>query len=180
MDLVIQPQVKIRWTPRRIRVTAAYSIVGFLIAMLFSPVLLVFLIPTLRSSGWLLVGVPIACLVGFAVVQVAAKGTCRRSPAGPGGIAAGLVLGSIVIAFFTAGSGASISMVLALPIFGIAQALGGYRGAVRGLRENLGGPVHGVGTICAHCGYDLSATASGWKCPECGGELRYASREAEL
>ncbi|CAG0991150.1 hypothetical protein PHYC_02305 [Phycisphaerales bacterium] len=172
--------VKIRWTPRRIRVTAAYSLVGFLIAMLFSPVLLVFLLPTIHSMAWMVVCVPLACMIGYTVVGISARGTCRKSPAGPAGIAAGLIIGSIVIAFFASNAGTNIYMTLALPLFGLAQALGGYRGALRGLRENLGGPVPGVGSICAHCGYDLSATAGGWKCPECGGELRYASREAEV
>lgn len=31
----------------------------------------------------------------------------------------------------------------------------------------------GLGNTCAHCHYDLSATAEGAVCPECGGTLRY-------
>jgi hypothetical protein len=58
---------------------------------------------------------------------------------------------------------------------GGALAIGGYYGCTRS-QEPETEAQHGVGDTCAACSYDLTATADGNPCPECGGMMRYPTK----
>lgn len=128
------------------------------------------------GSTPLLVGVGVLAglfflAAAFFVLRASSYGTCKRHPTAPAGIAAGIALGLLFVAAFVAyGAAWRFPAGIALAaLFGFA----GYQGGTRALRESLGPSRRGVGNLCAHCGYDLSATAEGLVCPECGGTLRY-------
>jgi hypothetical protein len=56
-------------------------------------------------------------------------------------------------------------------LIGLFQGLGGLAGCRRA-RSRAAKSKHGIGTTCADCTYDLTATAQGKPCPECGGMMR--------
>jgi hypothetical protein len=63
------------------------------------------------------------------------------------------------------------------PLFavGLVLAIGGYYGCTRSQDPETEAQ-YGVGDTCAACSYDLSATAEGNPCPECGGMMRYPTK----
>lgn len=167
----------LRWTPRRIRNTASYAVIGFFIGGLMGMVMLaigsIFLHAAM--SPFLLIGLAILALGPLGIYR-ASDGTCRATPVAPPGICIGLFIG----AMFAIPIGFQLMKPasLAIPggiILGACFAVAGYYGSKQGVRRRFGLPQLGVGIVCAHCGYDVSATPDHAVCPECGGHYRYAA-----
>lgn len=173
-----------RWSRQRIESTALHSVVGFLLGLIFTPMVV---------GGGLAFSRPFgptahlaAAVLGIAVIAYCTYGTCSRHPTAPRGVAIGL------------GAGAVLCLVLCIWWFsprlrgpelfvfvGFLAQIGGQPWAAmaagtRGLLKNLGQVRVGIGRTCATCGYDLSATAEGWRCPECGDTKRYERRPGEV
>jgi len=170
--------VRIRWTTRRVSISIGYAIIGFLIGVFMTPVMSAVAFAPIDSRLLAIATVPLSCLAGGLIVAASARGTCRKSPAAPVAIAIGLFAGSLMLIPLIA-SGRLAWVAALAPAFGLAQAAGGYFGALSGIRTWLGKPTLGVGVVCAHCAYDLDATPENWPCPECGGEWRYPAREVD-
>ncbi|GJQ30291.1 MAG: hypothetical protein HBSAPP03_21750 [Phycisphaerae bacterium] len=118
-------------------------------------------------------------LVSFLVVRSAAEGSCRKYPAGPLGIAIGLGLGG-ALPLIIAMAERLVEFAALVLVLAVAHAWSGFLGGMKGLTHRFSlSAVEGVGVACAHCGYDLTATASHWPCPECGGRMRYGARMDE-
>lgn len=183
-----QSPVQARWTPRRVRATAVHACVGFLIGGILTGIFTVAMFLGLlilggpkgfnNPSNIVLVCVPLAVL-SWLILRSGAEGSCRKHPAGPLGIAIGLGVGNLVPLGFGVANGSAAVVVLSIAL-AAAQAYGGYLGGMRGLSHRFSlTAVEGIGILCAHCGYDLSSTQPHWPCPECGGRMRHAGRDAE-
>jgi len=168
----------LRWTPRRIRNTAWYAIIGTLIGVLMGAVMFTIMLIFARlpiTAPGLIIGLLLLSLGPLGIFR-ASDGTCRATPVAPRGISIGLSIG----AMFAIPLGLQLFRPLPL-VIALALAMGtgffaaGYYGGKRGVRRRFGLPQLGVGIVCAHCGYDLSATPNHAVCPECGGQYRYAA-----
>lgn len=165
--------VDARWTRRRARATLIYAGVGVVIGFLTAVVILGMLTlgERMRAGYSICTFSAVVALVLLGVYR-AAYGTCMNRPVAPLGVAIGLAAGCLLP--FASGTPHLDAMVVSLPTFaafGICALWGGRRG----VRRSLGDPVRGVGTLCAHCGYDLSGTPEHTVCSECGGQYRFAS-----
>jgi hypothetical protein len=90
-------------------------------------------------------------------------------PIAPRSVAIAVTLPPALVAVGSMTSNIVASFVLFL--CASAGAYGMFKGAQRGAR-NASMSV-GIGDLCAHCGYDLSATPAHNICPECGGTFRF-------
>lgn len=109
----------------------------------------------------------------FTLIRKGTYKTCKERPGYPTVIAISHMVGAVPFGLLFAGAGATVPGLVSLG-FGISQGLAAYLGSRRGARDSVYGPVaKGVGRTCAACLYDLSATAEGLVCPECGGTMRY-------
>lgn len=175
---------KPRWTSARIFHTALYVVIGAIIgpAVTFAWCVLVmigiaFIIQPFSAAVPL--GIVVAVLTSFVpylLIRSASYGTCKKHPTAPAGIAAGIAGGIFLISASFLLNAPWITLVALLPA--IAFAAAAYQGGTRALRESLGQLRAGLGLTCAHCGYDVSATAEGKVCPECGGVMRYERASA--
>lgn len=181
---------KPRWTTRRMVNTGFYAVVGAVtgpgLLVVWTGAVLAIVVALLRLLWDGGEEIPVAIVVSvvsvpipYLILRSAAYGTCKRHPTAPTGIAIGIAMGIVLAAtpaFF------QWFWFLSVPCAMLVAALfahAGYRGGTRALRESMGPMRAGVGDLCAHCGYDLSATAEGAVCPECGGIMRY-QRGAKL
>ncbi|MFA6043481.1 MAG: hypothetical protein WC718_00730 [Phycisphaerales bacterium] len=167
------PPVDSRWTNRRVRATLAFSLVGLLVGFLSDVVILGALEMGQRMHSLLAIpAFAAAVLLVLLGVHHASYGTCVNRPVAPLGVAVGLTVGSL-IPVLPAYQKLDVILV-ALPIFA-ALGICAFWGGRRGVRNSLGPPMLGVGSLCAHCGYDLRGTPEHTVCSECGGAYRYAS-----
>jgi hypothetical protein len=177
----------IRWTKGRLGATALHAVVGFLLGVLLTAVLMLLGGMVVYGAGAGPPGIPrttIAVagtgLAAWWLMRHGAFHSCRKHPAGPLGIAIGVLAGGGVVVFslFIGRTPAALAAVALVAV--AAEVYGSYTGGRKGLSHRYAlKATQGVGIVCAHCGYDLSATPANWPCPECGGTWRYKAREEE-
>lgn len=132
----------------------------------------------LRSNALIILMVLGSVLLSAAIMYHATRGTCSRSPVGPGGVAIGVGIGVALWAPITAwwvirfGDGMPVAIANLIAVVLLPWAT--RRGGAAGIRRNLGMLQIGVGTICARCAYDMRGLPDMTVCPECGGSTRYA------
>lgn len=172
-----------RWTRARKVSTAVHSVVGLLLGLLFTPMVVGCSFNFARPFGpWVHL---VAGAIGLGVLWHCTHSTCNRHPTAPRGVAIGLGCGAGVCLLVTCWAiWPRVDAQMAGVLFSIfVQAVGQPWVAMvagrRGLLKNLGEIREGVGRTCATCGYDLSGTPEGWRCPECGDVRRYERRPGE-
>ncbi|HEX2837278.1 MAG TPA: hypothetical protein VHN77_04020 [Phycisphaerales bacterium] len=119
----------------------------------------------------------------YLILRATARGSFEELPFHVPAVISVMCMPLILVLLVT---GVSVSRRIASPTFAI-QALWTGIGIATPLIAVLVGAVHGVrlvmkhrairrgiGTLCAHCSYDLSGLPDHTKCPECGGIYRYA------
>lgn len=179
------------WSARRIKATAANSIIGFILGIVGPPVWAILsfgctiLIAQAVGLGRpeLLAAVPIAIFFGYIALHGAAHGTCSKSPVAPLAVAIGILLGAVaailphtITIFQGRAPNDDLLYILGFLTIAAAQSLAALKGGRRGLAKRFGQPQRGIGLLCATCAYDLEHTPEGWPCPECGGMMRYPTK----
>jgi hypothetical protein len=171
-----------RWTRRRAFSSAWYGLLGLFVGLGLTPTCWAAAIAAAdaaRRDPWqkalvlLFVAVLLLILVSWRGVRSASRHTSSNHPVAPGAVAVGVGVGAALvaaIAFVVARSPGACLLMLAI---GGLHARAAWVGGVEGLAQRFGGRIRGVGTVCADCGYDLSATPMHWPCSECGSEWRY-------
>ena len=187
----LSPAPPTGWSARRIKATAANSIIGFILGVVGPAAwtVLSFIITAMLAeiAGLghpdLLAALPISILFAWVALHGAAHGTCSKSPVAPLAVAIGILLGAVaaILPHTTAilqgrAPNDDLLYVLGFLTIAAAQSLAALKGGRRGLAKRFGQPQHGIGLLCATCAYDLEHTPEGWPCPECGGMLRYPTK----
>lgn len=164
------------WTFRRIALTCWYGVLGVIVAGLLGLVDMFFVASVYHTrDDWVFFAGMMALPLSICGAYRGAYGTCRANPVAPLGVSIGLFLGAQIYTVLLLANGWLVWEGAGTLILGLCFALAGYYGGKRGVRRRFGLPQLGVGIVCAHCGYDLSATPAHAVCPECGGHYRYAA-----
>lgn len=178
MGLVRIPGITFRETWRA---TIAYA----LVAIILSPLLLV---GTFALSAMVASTVPgrpfnvvagVAVFVGistlwYVLTRLSVRETCASNVVSPLGVALSYAIGSVLLAPILSAFETKWIVAILVLAHGVPMGIAAYGGALAGARDVMLGPKsEGVGRVCAGCFYDLSATAEGAVCPECGGTMRY-------
>lgn len=167
-------------TRRRLRRTVGYVIIALALGTLFIPIAAGFgfvvagLILGNLNVGMshplvILSAAALGALTSGAGLFEGARNSFAKKPIAPRSVAIAVAIPPALVAVGSMTSNIVASFVLFL--CAAAGAYGMYKGAQRGAR-NASMSV-GIGDLCAHCGYDLSATPAHQICPECGGTFRF-------
>ncbi len=157
-----------------------YVVVSLLLGLLFVPITAGFtfflvgvVINDLGINGSTVIitmlTVGLGGLLSWAALYSGARNSFATKPIAPLSVAISVAIPGVIIGLVWAAWNVQPTLIL-LACAG-AGAWGMYKGAAAGAR-NAAMSV-GIGDLCAHCGYDLSATPAHQVCPECGGTFRF-------
>ncbi len=166
--------------------TAGYVVIALALGTLFIPIaaglgafLAAMLLSNMNLGGThpavLLTAAILGALTSGAGLFEGARNSFAKKPIAPRSVAIAVAVPPALIALGSIFGRFEIAFLIT--VCAAAGAYGIFKGAQRGARN--ASMMVGVGDLCAHCGYDLSATPAHQICPECAGTYRFDTSRFE-